>query len=264
MSEDSKPPNEEASTTDAFLSSMSFARMQRGSAGGDDIWTETNIGCDCDECGISQVPAPIQEAINRYKRQKVATGPLKRTQDRTLVKRGSQPSSVNIAVWSWALPDDAEPLLEFGKSHRLVWVKRLPGKLYSLGQGIIGSEAEEKMRKVMPWEASGIYFVPSTGGKAVGWVHKNIVEKSLDVKRSSEASKVAGGGIADLLIAKIPEDCLDAKDNNQKGKEKDDDSPWIKSLIALCRKYNAKSGNDGDGFVAISKEDAESFKKTVA
>ena len=251
MSEDNKPPNKEA-PTDAFISSMSFARMQRG----------TDIGCDCDECGISQVPAPIQEAINRYKRQKLATGPLKRTQDRSLVKRGRQPSSVNIAVWSWALPHNAEPLLEFGKSHRLVWVKRLPGKLYSLGQGVIGSGAEEKMRKVMSWEEGGCYFVPAIpGGNAVGWVHKTAVEEDSEfgVDESSE-SKDARGGLAGLVIAKVPSDCLDVGDKKE---GEDEDSPWIPTLISLCRKYASESTNE-DGFIVVSKKDAECIKKIFA
>lgn len=262
MSRDDKPPSKQEST-DAFLASMSFASMQRGSGGGDDgVWTD--IGCDCDECGISQVPAPIQEAINRYKRQKLATGPLKRTQDRSLVKRGSQPSTLNIAVWSWTLPHNAEPLLEFGKSYRFVWVKQLPGKLYSLGQGIIGSEAEEKMRKVMSWEEGGCYFVPSTGGKAAGWVHKMTATTTTEVSKPGAKkigeSKETRGGLANLAIAKIPSDCLNAADDEDEAQE---GGPWTQSLLSLCRKYE-NSCEEKEGHVAVSKQDSESIKKILA
>jgi hypothetical protein len=202
---------------------MSFAQMSRGFGGGLDA------GCDCDECGPASsirqvVPAPIQDAIDRYKRQKRETGSIKRTQDRTLIKRGD----ANVALWNWTMPNSAEPLLEFGNSHRLIWIKRLPGRLYSIGSGIVGSEAEEKNRTVMDqWEEGSVIYVPSNGGRAVGWIHKDEATKTPE----GDATEERRGGPAILVIAKIPADCC------LNTSEDDDSCSWTRSLIALCRKY---------------------------
>ena len=206
--------------------------------------------CDCDECGnISVIPAPIQDAIDRYKRRKIETGPLKRTQDRSLVKRDL---SSNIAVWQWTLPQDAEPLLEFGKSHRIVWIKQLPGKLYSIGQGIVGSQAEEKLRKVMDWNEGNFYFVPSTGGRAVGWIHK--------AEAAEDKEPKGVGGLADAVIAKVPAACVESDSQ----REDDDAQSWHNSLVSLCRKYDSQTLTEG-GFVTISsEEDIECLKSAMS
>ena len=275
-----------SSSTDAFLSSMSFAQMQRGGNRSNNEWNDNfplggGGGCDCDECGwstagggLSQIPAPIQEALDRYKRRKLESGPMKRTQHRSLQKRALQ---LNVAVWNWTLPQGAEPLLEFGNSHRFVWIRQLPGQLYSLGQGIIGSEAEEKMRRVMSWQKGSIYFVPSRGGKAVGWVHKAVLLQPLDSqtetttdqgdqdaesspKDSSNGGTVGTRGLADLVIAKIPTECLESVsplDNKDSG-----EALWACSLMELCRKYSKMDANN-DGFVEVSKEDTTALKNIL-
>jgi len=90
--------------SDAFLSSMTFA------SGG------VMRNCDCDECDF--IPIPIAEAIRQHKRMR--THALTRTQDRSLVARAG-----TVSVWKLTMPVDAEPLIEFGNSHRIVLVDSL-------------------------------------------------------------------------------------------------------------------------------------------
>lgn len=91
-------------TNDAFLSSMTFA------SGG------IMRNCDCDECDF--IPAPIADAIREHKRQRTLA--QSRTQDRSLVARHGA-----ISVWKLTMPIDAEPLIEFGNSHRIVLIDTL-------------------------------------------------------------------------------------------------------------------------------------------
>ena len=74
--------------------------------------------CDCDECDF--VPTPIADAIRQHKRMMATTSTLTRTQDRTLVARQGL-----ISVWKLTMPLDAEPLIEFGNSHRIVLIDTL-------------------------------------------------------------------------------------------------------------------------------------------
>ena len=74
--------------------------------------------CDCDECDL--VPKPIADAIRQHKRMIAKTSTLTRTQDRTLVARLGL-----ISVWKLTMPLDAEPLVEFGNSHRIVLIDAL-------------------------------------------------------------------------------------------------------------------------------------------
>lgn len=160
-----------------------------------------NSACDCDECGFSvHVPPTILAALRERKRQKLEHGPLKRTQVRSLIQRGPD----SVALWHWVLPQDAEPLVEFGSSHRIVWVKRLPKSsiLRSIGKGIIGSSDEEKSRSDLGWQEGCIYLVPSNGGKAVGWIHHGAST------RGDGEGAFKSDGHAELQIAKVPSDRL--------------------------------------------------------
>ena len=87
---------------DAFLSSMTFASG------------DIARNCDCDECGL--IPVSIANAIRQHKRRKV----VQRTQDRSLVTRAD-----GLSVWKNTMPLQAEPLIEFGNSHRIVLVDKL-------------------------------------------------------------------------------------------------------------------------------------------
>lgn len=184
-----------------FLKSMTFATA------GKHLRLSSSSSCDCDECGFGVrdvVPASIREAIQNRKRQRLETGPIKRTQQRTFICRqhcevvdmevdcddddgtkkysiGSTGSGVSsgssgtVSLYSMTMPMNAEPLIEFGTSHRVIWVKQLPAKtsvIQSIGEGIIGSYDEEKTRKQMnDWIEGTVVLVVSTEGKAAGWIH---------------------------------------------------------------------------------------------
>lgn len=94
------------SNNNDFLSSMTFA--------GGGLMRD----CDCDECEF--VPASIREAIRQHKRLKTNSSSLTRTQDRSIVAREN-----TISVWKLTMPVDAEPLIEFGGSHRIVLIDTL-------------------------------------------------------------------------------------------------------------------------------------------
>jgi hypothetical protein len=222
--------------SDPFMSSMTFASgAQSGGA-----------GCDCDECGIA-VPGPILRAMREHKRQKLETEPLKRTQERRLVCRQD-----GLAVWKWTLPLDAEPLIEFGSTHRLVWVENLPGTLRSVGTGIIGSSDEENTRKILEWDEGGIYLVPSNGGKAVAWIHSagtkpaGSAAPKEDSKEESElqaqtAPTVPVRGHAILQIVKIPVDAIStANPATQVG--------WVYILLQICQNILEKNKDSVKAF----------------
>lgn len=158
-----------------------------------DTFTFTNGNhqfCECDECEIfvrndkrnpNMIPPSVAEAINRHQQLRRTQQPLRRSQSRSLIKREG-----SITVYDYHLPlNVSEPLVEFGNSHRIIWVKHLSrhSRLYNLGTGIIGSSAEEESRQGLEWEEGNVYFTPSNGGKAVGWVH--MVKEEPDTKPSN-------------------------------------------------------------------------------
>lgn len=168
-----------------FLSSMTFANGNN------------DLGCDCDECEVSALPAPIMEAVRKRKREILLARPLFSTQERTLISRQE-----GVAIWKTVVPVGAEPLVEFGQSHRILWVKQLESQkchLRSIGEGIIGSSDEEESRKQLDWEKGDIFLVKSNGGKAVGWTHCLNEGKKID-------DTTTGDGIepAILITIKIP------------------------------------------------------------
>jgi hypothetical protein len=220
---------------DSFLSSMTFAAANDGA-------------CDCDECGSIRetVPELIRTAVQDHKRQRT----LKRTQDRQLVKR-----SEDVAVWSWTLPIDAEPFVEFGNEncHRLIWIQRLPGCLKQIGTGVIGSSMEEKGRITLDWSEGDVLYVPGKNGKAVGWVHV-----------AKEEQK--GTGPAVIHIAKITKN---AKDTSTDQKERKMGPLWLESIRSICDRtmyiLSKKKTEDDDGTIAhrIVPGEAEIFQLTI-
>ena len=100
----------------SFMASMTFASS--GGAGA------VRGGCDCDECGGASsglyTPQAIIDAIRQHKRQRNEYQPMKRTQQRELVQRHGP-----LSVYKWTMPVDADPLVEFGTAHRLIWIRTL-------------------------------------------------------------------------------------------------------------------------------------------
>lgn len=103
---------------DAFLASMTFAK---GAAHDD---------CACDECGASEVPAVVREAVRQHLLKRKLEQPLyegsKRVniiQRRELVKREG-----GFSVWKLSLPIYArggDPIVEYRNNHRILFVKRV-------------------------------------------------------------------------------------------------------------------------------------------
>ncbi len=94
---------------------MTFASAHRG---GGKSW-----GCDCDECGGPRLPDDIAEAVRKYKRAKMApfpNGVYIARQERTLIAREG-----SLSVWKVILPLGAEPLIEYGNSHRIIYVRQM-------------------------------------------------------------------------------------------------------------------------------------------
>jgi hypothetical protein len=211
--DDTKQPD---STTDPFEASMTFASF--GNSPG---------GCDCDECGVgtNSLPNAIALAVKRHKAA-IQAMPLKRTQHRALGKREQQ-----VSVYAWTLPAESEPLVEFGNSHRFIWIQRLPetSVLKAIGKGIIGSADEEKQRVALDWKQGDIVFVPSNGGKAVGWVH-HAAPSTEEGTGDDPSTKQAGHGV--LQIAKVPLGQIGSSGTNMES----EGLPWYDKIRDVCRK----------------------------
>jgi hypothetical protein len=230
---------------DSFLSSMTFAAAN--GRGNEDVFSTDAGVCDCDECGSIRktiIPESIRAAVQNHKRQRT----LKRTQDRRLVNR-----SEDVAVWSWTLPIDAEPLVEFGNEncHRLIWIQRLPGSLKQIGTGIIGSSMEENGRITLDWMEGDVLYVPGRNGKAVGWVH---------VAKEQQT----GTGPAVIHIAKITKNTKDTLTDQEEGKM----GPlWLESIRSICDRtiHISKKTKHDDGTIAhrLVPGEAEIFQLTI-
>ena len=222
--------------SDDFMLSMTFART--------DQYLDK---CDCDEC--DNVPPSIREIIHLRREERRATGPIKRTQQRSLVSRDGQ-----ISVWCMNMPQNAEPLIEFGSSHRIVWVKKLAGTTTSgsaekrsalswIGNGIVGSSDEEKSRKKMTeWTEGNFFLVPSNGGKAIGWIHTtDNSSTSTDAQKAKEnnpnettstANKQSESyDLAVLYVAKIP---VNLADKEKRTSGESSNKNWTNQLIDCC------------------------------
>ena len=197
----------------SFMATMTFASS--GGAGA------ARGGCDCDDCGGPgaglYTPQAIIDAIRAHKRKRNEYQPMKRTQQRDLVARHGP-----ISVYKWTMPVNADPLVEFGTAHRLIWIRSLSedvrkchrlhlwyrgdlfliascpsflcsafsyfrksSSLKTIGKGIVGSQAEEQGRQdLSSWNQGDVYLLPSNGGKAVALLHnsKNTTGDSRETK----------------------------------------------------------------------------------
>ena len=101
--------------------------------------------------------------------------------------------------------------------------------LYSIGKGIIGSQDEEKSRiPLHDWTNGSIIFVPSNGGKAVGWIHTTTTTDdeiedgttTTTAETTTQATKnIAniGGAYATICVIKIPLDQLEEEKEEDYG-----------------------------------------------
>ena len=227
---------------DDFVSSMTFANNRSNGFGG-------NVcGCSDDDCGgrIGAIPAPIYEALQSYKLSRLTLNYHSSGTPSTgrhqyaipLVFHGNKPKQQRhlmtrmdgVTVWKYSMPCDAEPLIEYGSSHRLVYVEQLSqeSKIISIGRGIYGSRMEEQERVLMNWKSKTWYLLPSNGGVSLGWIHK--LEKSTasnksnleifhDINKHTHLNKDAV-----VLVLKFPVDFNCAETSSlsiSNGKEKD-------------------------------------------
>ena len=255
-------------STDYFISSMTFAAPGGAFARGG--------GCDCDECGGSAfIPQAIVEAIRKHKQRKHERMPMKRAQVRDLVRRHG-----SISVYQMTLPLHSDPLVEFGQSHRVVFIKHLSKDclLKTIGKGIVGSQDEERGRKVLEdWKQNDVFLVPSNGGKAVAWLHEPKAEQKQERSSNSNSSKEEIGkddnqtaevqngksenpttsssnGHAIMYVCKIPQESVEKKSeegetnsnsNSNNGDNEDSSSEWYENVQKTC-KYALKMMNEMD------------------
>lgn len=274
--------NSNKNAHDPFLSSMTFAASGgTGAARG---------GCECDDCGPGGglfTPQAIIDAIRKHKRQRHEYQPMKRTQQRELVQRHGP-----ISVYKLTMPLDADPLVEFGTAHRLIWIQSLSdtSTLKTIGKGIVGSQDEEGGRQELTlWKQGGVYLVPSNGGKAVAWLHNNnklvaegTAAKAANTTETEALAKIGdsnnkeeaiisptkeettsatanngGGGHAILYVCKIPKDSLLPEATSEPGNgnnTNDDNVPeWRRLIHSICL-------NGLDSFENENKETKTGFE----
>jgi hypothetical protein len=258
---DSSSTSPKMETMDNFLASMTFASRA----------TMAEF-CDCDEPNCTQrnvIPADVAAAIEDYKqkkrRQDASSSSKKHNggdnnedssdgndsdsdgsfhipltfrpkviQTRQLLFRQGSPQ---LSIWKWTMPVDADPLLEYGNNHRIMYIRNLPAhtpttpksddpqareqaedpsasttpsqsqpvslsKLVSIGKGVFGSSDEEKNRKDTGWQQGQFYIVPSNGGKSLGWIHKRKKGSTPDPdpqKASASSVEVSHAETKDVL-----------------------------------------------------------------
>ena len=175
---------------DAFLLSMTFGN---GNFNGNN-----NCNCSDDECNTTyanataaaannNVPRSIREAVidhnnarmkkQRRTQQNGSNYSFRQHQSRELVRR-----ECGFALYRLALPvsNNNDPIIvEYRNNHRILYIHRLDGntnindnnnRLYSIGEGIIGSAYEESTRKQLDWVRGTSYLLPKCTGIACGWV----------------------------------------------------------------------------------------------
>eukprot|EP00569_Conticribra_weissflogii_P014365 CAMPEP_0171417062 /NCGR_PEP_ID=MMETSP0880-20121228/40413_1 /TAXON_ID=67004 /ORGANISM="Thalassiosira weissflogii, Strain CCMP1336" /LENGTH=289 /DNA_ID=CAMNT_0011935319 /DNA_START=27 /DNA_END=897 /DNA_ORIENTATION=+ len=168
---------------DAFVASMTFANKP------------SHQDCICDECGATQVPDAVREAVQRYLLKRKLELPIfegsKRiniTQRRELVKRDG-----GFSVWKLVLPRyvrGGDPIVEYRNNHRILFIEKIPkssivfsmekessGLLQkkTVGKKWTGKKAGLTFFPVwtkVDWEEGRSYFFPCLKGIACGWIHK--------------------------------------------------------------------------------------------
>jgi len=265
--------NDKETTTSSFLSSMTFASMR---------------DCECDECdaacgmNFASLPSSIAEAITRHKKRLKLQDDVdeeekkKKEQERSLVCRSRE----GISVWKWTLPMGAEPLIEYGNSHRIVFVEDIAkhAKIQSIGKGIIGSSEEERTRTNVSWNKQSAYIIKCNGGKALGFTqssHAIIPPNDDDNDVNDDNNKKEGEEEKDvvLYIFKIMPKTLLAYDDGKKKKKKDD---WIMVMLDMFHKIliasssevmdevsSSSSSSDNDLF-ELEKEECMEIQKCLS
>jgi hypothetical protein len=210
--------------------------------------------------------------VRERKRRRLANAPIKRTQHRELIERVGA-----VSLYRLTMPVNAAPLVEFGKSHRILWIERKPQGtvITSIGKGIIGSSDEEDSRQCLEeWKEGCVILVPSNGGNAIGWLHENshcsVSPNSSDVDSPPEKNRIENdkstsgpASPAIMYVAKVSPDVYKEIDS-----KRGDDPLWVKAVLECCRqgleKLNVKvEGNTECQHIEISNRDANPLKQHI-
>jgi hypothetical protein len=167
--------------------------------------------------------------------------------------------------------------------------------IQSLGAGgVVGSHGEESTRAdLADWEAGSVVFVPSNGGRAVGYVHRNVDGATtgpesesvgadsggIEKNRSANAPATAGvgGRYATLLIAKIPDrlvarDGLEDESCDYEGGDgpshpRVPHPPWLEPLLQICRRLlvsgKGRGGQPPEASESPGRDAPKPFSYTV-
>lgn len=212
---------------DPFLSTMTFADMAT---------------CDCDECErLCQVPVTLVRDIP-HDRMILHPMGASVTQERSLVKREG-----GISIWKTTMPHGAEPIREFGNSHRFIFVWSLPknAKIQCIGDGVVGSSEEVRSRKNVHWREGSAFFLRSNGGKAIGWTSEINDVASNTITGNDERYNVV------FYAIKATEDAIESSS---------DGGMFQRSLIRLFHKYLEK----GQDHEVIESEDSALLKNLIS
>ena len=115
-------------------------------------------------------------------------------------------------------------------------------QIYSIGQGIIGSAAEENSRKRVTWEEGSSHLLPCSKNIACGWVHKLLADDDeANIKCDSEGDSSISRPLTDasdvvIYALKVTPETLDSMENNIPK----DTSCWVNKSYELFHKCLAK------------------------
>ena len=107
--------------------------------------------------------------------------------------------------------------------------------MLSVGQGIIGSAAEENSRKRVEWATGSSYFLPCSKGIACGWIHKLDESGNSTETYDNKKADSSDDGEREVIVYALkvsPETLLSMDDNLP-----DSMSPWVKmshNLFSKC------------------------------
>lgn len=226
--------------------------------------------CNCGPSVPPDIRKAVREHLKKRRKlqQQSIFGQSQRLniqQHRELVKRESS----GFSVWKLVLPRChdivSDPIVEYRNSHRVIFIKQMPevskyaaryiksracnatkkqlltpcsyifilqnATIHSIGEGIIGSAAEENSRKLVNWKQGSSYFLPCSSC-ACGWVNKTTIGDERSSSSSSDhfAKNRSGDDDVILYTLKVSPDDLEMM---RKEDETQQLSPWVAKAIQL-------------------------------
>jgi hypothetical protein len=186
---------------DAFLLSMTFGNSNFNFSCdcSDDECNATTSTGDATTISTNRIPRLIREAVVEHNAQKMKRQRLEKIilssyyaqQTRELIRRECGFALYRLSILpavvsnssnnSGSIGSGGDPIVEYRNNHRIIYIHRLNSntnnnnnnnnnKLYSIGEGIIGSAYEESTRKQLHWTQGSSYLLPKCTGIACGWV----------------------------------------------------------------------------------------------